>query len=245
MLDLYTLHSNPESLLGFDRKQFLSPEFALEYMFKHPELRSPELEQVLKQDPNTAYMYASKFLKHRWPEAEPIIMKSTNNAVFYAIYVIKGRWSEAEPYILHNLGRSVIYARDVLRHRWPELEKELLERERPGQITNYVEDVIKGPWPEAEQLLKTSRHYWKIYQSIVRLSLISTLANYGIEDYRIEQLKKEANRDEDGLTNRFMTIIAKHEIQGRWKEAEPFIKQDKKDWQKYIDVIKSIHVRKE
>lgn len=58
-----------------------------------------EIENVMKKEPEIAYLYASNILKRAWPEAEPYILGDPFIAYKYARRVLKRRWPEAEPVI--------------------------------------------------------------------------------------------------------------------------------------------------
>ena len=58
-----------------------------------------DLENVIKEDPQVAFVYATNILKQPWPEAEPYIMKEPIEAYRYAKEILKRRWPEAEPII--------------------------------------------------------------------------------------------------------------------------------------------------
>ena len=72
-MDLYSKHTNPETLYGY-KDRFKIPSFAWEEAFATGE----------------------------WTEAEPYIMKDPSSAFPYARWVIGDRWTEAEPYIMKN-----------------------------------------------------------------------------------------------------------------------------------------------
>lgn len=57
------------------------------------------LENVIKIEPEVAFLYAANYLKRDWPEAEPYILKDPFVAYKYARRVLKRRWPEAEPVI--------------------------------------------------------------------------------------------------------------------------------------------------
>jgi hypothetical protein len=124
-------------------------------------LRRPEDEPAIMQNPGKAYHYAKDVIKGRWPEAEPVIMKNPGTAYHYAKDVIKGRWPEAEPYIIQgakstsdSIGISIIvdYARDVIGGRWPKAEPVIIKN--PEYAYQYARKVIGGRWPEAEPYIR-------------------------------------------------------------------------------------------
>jgi len=76
--------------------------------------RFPEIEPVIKRDPQQASQYARDVIGGRWTEAEPIIMRGPQWAYEYARDVIKGRWLEAEPFIMKDSFVASLYTKDVM-----------------------------------------------------------------------------------------------------------------------------------
>jgi hypothetical protein len=65
MKNLYSLHSNPEQLFGYDQANYRVPEMAYQLAKEKPELRK-QLEPVIMKDPEWAYRYARNILKRPW-----------------------------------------------------------------------------------------------------------------------------------------------------------------------------------
>jgi hypothetical protein len=99
MKNLYSLHSNPEQLFGYDQAKYRIPIVVYELAKKKPKLRK-QLEPVIMKDPEWAYFYARDVRKRPWPEAEPVIMTNPRWAYNYALGILKRPWPEAEPYIM-------------------------------------------------------------------------------------------------------------------------------------------------
>ena len=68
-------------------------------LFKNNKKYMTDLENVIKEDPQVAFLYVLNILKRPWPEAEPYIMKEPIEAYRYAKEILKRRWPEAEPII--------------------------------------------------------------------------------------------------------------------------------------------------
>ena len=98
-MNLYSKHTNPESLYGY-KDRFKIPSFAWEEAFATGEWT--EAEPYIMKDPSSAFLYVMYVMERRWSEAEPYIMKDPYYAFLYARDVIEGRWKEAEPYIMKN-----------------------------------------------------------------------------------------------------------------------------------------------
>ena len=99
-------------------------------------IKTKDRLDVIKKDPQSAYLYSKKILNGRWTEAEPYIMQDPFYAYVYAKHVLKQRWPEAEPYIMKN----------------------------PTWAYQYALYVIKDKWPEAEPTIKKDKHYNNIYK---------------------------------------------------------------------------------
>ena len=126
-MNIYNLHSNPETLAGFDQRAEV-PEILEELVYTKQE---PAIEQKIMQDPYWAYRYARDVLEERWPEAEPVIMKDPKSAYLYARSFFKGvGWPEAEKYIIKDPWSAFEYAKDVLEERWPAAEKDIMKDAR-------------------------------------------------------------------------------------------------------------------
>jgi lambda repressor-like predicted transcriptional regulator len=124
-MNLYEFHSEPKSLIHFDRAHELVPELFVDTRYgsvRFPQELSNTQLGALSRVPKLAYNYAKTVLKRRWPEAEPHIMKDPVLAHDYAKTVIKGEWKEAEKYILQRADCAAAYAQNVLKKRWPEAE---------------------------------------------------------------------------------------------------------------------------
>ena len=139
-------------------------------------LRRPEDEPAIMQNPGKAYHYAKDVIKGRWPEAEPYIIQGAKSMsdsigisilVDYARDVIGGRWPEAEPVIRKNPEYAYQYARKVIGGRWPEAEPYI--RQDPVWALFYARDVIKGRWPEAEPVIMKSPRRWAEYAKLFNL----------------------------------------------------------------------------
>jgi len=171
------------------------------------DLRRPEDEPAIMQNPGKAYHYAKDVIKGRWPEAEPYIIQGAKSIiqsgksmsdsigisilVGYARDVIGGRWPEAEPVIMKNPEYAYQYARDVIEGRWPEAEPYI--RQDPVWALFYAQKVIGGRWPEAEpEIMKNPQSAYQYARDV---------------------------------------------IQGRWPEAEPVIMKFPSRWAEYTKLF--------
>ena len=166
-MNLYQLHSNPKTLYGYERMLEI-PKIAYkqaEDKYYETGLRSPELEQVIGRDPQTAYLYAIGILRKRWPEGEPAIATSPEFAYQYARSVIKGRWHEAEPVIAKHPKFAYQYAHERNR-TWKDMGKEEVESviaQHPMYAYYYARWVMQSRWPEAEPYIKQDPVWWEEY----------------------------------------------------------------------------------
>ena len=104
-MNLYQLHSNPESLYKYSEAPYRIPSLAFdiaEKQYQKTGQRDSELESVIAQDPKLAYRYAYSVIKKRWREAESVIARDPKWAFWYAVDVIKKRWPEAETVIAQD-----------------------------------------------------------------------------------------------------------------------------------------------
>ena len=124
-MDLYKLHSNPETLDGFDQQSNV-PEILRDLARSKQDLA---IEQKIIKHPRFAYEYAEYVLDRRWPEAEKYIMKHPESAHRYANKFFKDGWPEAEQYIMTDPTWAARYAIDVVERRWPEAEDDIIEDE--------------------------------------------------------------------------------------------------------------------
>ncbi len=125
-MNLYSLHSDPEELYGFDIIPYKMPKLAFELAKSNPGLR-PKLEPAIMKDPYSAYCYAYLVLNRPWPEAEPYIMKDPKYAYWYVKHVLGRPWPEAEPYIKTDPYYAYSYALYILRRRWQEAEPYIMK----------------------------------------------------------------------------------------------------------------------
>ena len=143
MINLFKLHSNPETLYGYD------------HIIQIPQMawamtdvkQKRKMTDLWLKDPETAVRYATKVMEKRWPEAEPIIAKSAKYAYEYANF-FPGRFLEGEPAIATVPTFAYSYARHKIGGRWPEGEAAIATD--PDEALNYADKIIKGPWPPGE-----------------------------------------------------------------------------------------------
>ena len=137
-MNLYQLHSNPESLYGYSEAPYRIPSIAYELAakkYRRTGQRDPKLESVIAQDPYRAYLYAHHFIRGRWPEGERVIAQDPGWACEYALNIIGRRWPRAEPAIAQDPWWAYYYARNVINDRWPEAESVIAQD--PGSWKSY------------------------------------------------------------------------------------------------------------
>ena len=81
-MNLYKLHSNPESLANFE-KLLEMPELLWE-IFKHDKNKLREYEDVWAKDAVTSYEYANRVVDGRFEKGEDAIATEPQYAYFYA-----------------------------------------------------------------------------------------------------------------------------------------------------------------
>ena len=115
MLNLYTLHSNPEILDHYDNIDMILPlVFWDKYKNNIPELK--KREKYIAKYPEYAYKYAKNILKKPFVLGEPSIAKDPAAAYFYVKNILKKPFVLGEPSIAKNPASAYTYARDVLKN---------------------------------------------------------------------------------------------------------------------------------
>lgn len=128
-MNLYQLHSDPESLYGYKEARYRIPKVAWDYVSNMPRgkfQRDPKIERAILQDPRTAVQYVLTFFPkgERWPEAEPLFLKDPNSAFHYVRHHLFEPWPEGESVIAQDPWFGYYYARDIKNARLePENEK--------------------------------------------------------------------------------------------------------------------------
>lgn len=117
-MNLYNLHTNPESLPGYDIASESIPALAWGIFEFEPE-EMKKREHLWVQDPKYAYLYARHIIKNRFPEGEAAIAKKPHYAYSYAAHVTHKRFPEGEPAIARNAYYSYHYAANILNDRFP------------------------------------------------------------------------------------------------------------------------------
>ena len=221
-MDLYSKHTNPETLYGY-KDRFEIPGFAYEEARLTGEWT--EAEPYIMKDPKYAYLYAMDAIQDEWPEAEPYIMKSPEYAYMYARDIRKkGRWPEAEPYIMKDPYSAYWYARYVIEGRFPEAEPYIMKD--PEYAYMYARDIRKkGRWSEAEPAIATSH-------------VVIRYANDVINDDVTHGFKKRWKEAEpyilrDAQKSALYAIM----LNTPWEEAEPIIRTSNYWWGRYESMV--------
>jgi hypothetical protein len=140
-MNLYDLHSKPESLKHYDCHQETVPDlFWDKYTHQPAELK--KREQYIAKHGRYAFVYALRY--GRFPAGEAAIAKSPELAYLYARDVIKGPWKPGEKAITTDPLYTYAYARDVIKGRWEPGEEALATD--PTHAHMYALHVIKGPF---------------------------------------------------------------------------------------------------
>ena len=137
-MNIYNLHSKPESLDHFEKVTETNPAiFWDKYKDNKEELkkRQKHIAKSLKY----AYRYAKDILKAPFPAGEEAIAKDYAKDYAYAYY----------------------YARDVLKGPFPAGEEAIAKSAEYSYY--YVRDVLKGPFPAGEEAISKDAGYAKLY----------------------------------------------------------------------------------
>jgi len=143
-MNLYDLHSKPETLKGYHQR------------FKVPELAYQEAINRV----SSSYLGVSVVTNRgeRFPDLEPAIAKSAEWAVKYAYTVIGGRFPEGEAAIAIVPHWAFQYALNVIRGRFPEGEPVIAKS--PEWAVKYARHVLKKRWRKAEPVIATDLDVW-------------------------------------------------------------------------------------
>ena len=113
-MNLYDLHSDPESLDHFEKISDNNPDFFWEkYKNKPEELK--KREKHIAKSPIHTYQYARDVLKGPFPLGEEAISKGTQFAYSYARDILQGPFPAGEEAIAKNSNFAFQYAGAVLK----------------------------------------------------------------------------------------------------------------------------------
>ena len=117
-MNLYKLHSNPESLDHFEKVTDNNPAiFWDKYKNKPEELK--KREKHIAKSAKYAYSYAEDILKGPFPAGEEAIAKDKTYAFLYARDYLKGPFPAGEVAIAKDARFANFYAADVLKGPFP------------------------------------------------------------------------------------------------------------------------------
>lgn len=140
------------------------------------------------------------------------------------------RVTKYEPLIMTSVDYVIEYAKDVLGGRFPRYEKMVLAKHDLRNAEKYYSKVIAPKrWPEFEMLLPSNPMMYLMYaiKTGFRIKSIEPdilkLANDSIDDYNGRC--KIAHE---------LVLYAKNVIKGKWPEAEPFIRTDEYEYERYL-----------
>ena len=117
-MNLYNLHSNPESLDLYGKVTETNPDFFWEkYKNKPEELK--KREKYIAKSPFYAYSYAKNILKGPFPTGEEAIAKKAEYSYYYADTVIERPFPAGEEAIATDQYYAIEYAKDILKGPFP------------------------------------------------------------------------------------------------------------------------------
>ena len=113
-MNLYNLHSKPESLNFYEKVFETNPEFFWsKYKKNKKELKKKE--KYIVKSAQYSYYYALTILESQFPAGEEAISKDTRNAYLYAKYILNGPFPAGEEVIAKNISLANQYAENVLK----------------------------------------------------------------------------------------------------------------------------------
>lgn len=143
--ELFDQNDNSISKEQFISQTNLNPDQLAELASKHKKAIDVSRKEVVKNDPETAYVYAINVLGKRFPEGEKAIASHPGYAYNYARFVLGDRFSQGEKAIASSAKDAYEYALHVIKGRWPEGEKVIASSPRHGLL--YARYVINDRDP--------------------------------------------------------------------------------------------------
>ena len=113
-MNLYNLHSKPESLDFYDTISETNPDFFWKkYRNNREELK--KREKYIAKSPNNAFYYARDVLKGPFPAGEEVIAKNIDFAYYYVRDILKGPFPAGEEAISKDADSAFQYAKHALK----------------------------------------------------------------------------------------------------------------------------------
>jgi hypothetical protein len=120
--NFFDYHSEPNKLVGYDKKNELLPSMVLDAVKKSGR-STIEQEKVIARSARYSFVYARDVLKKRFPLGEDTIAKDINYTLQYARDVVKGRWPKGEKILLTYSFFAYLYCKDIMKKTWVDAEK--------------------------------------------------------------------------------------------------------------------------
>ena len=113
-MNLYNLHSDPQSLLYFEEVPEIVPDLFWDKYKNNPE-ELKKREREISKYAEYSYYYARGVLEGPFPLGEAAIAKRGVYAYYYARFVLKDPFPAGEAAIATNPGCALAYATTVLK----------------------------------------------------------------------------------------------------------------------------------
>jgi len=163
-MDLYRLHTDRESLYGFDK---IAPQQVWAWHQHEPKEMTP-YEQVIKKDPKYAFKYASA-MKLRYNgyivPMEDVMVNDAHLAYGWANEILLGRFKEGEPVIAKDIRFAYQYAFSIIKGRWKEAEDTIATDAM--ESLKYASNVMQGRFPKGEAKMKEDKQIYDMYVDMV------------------------------------------------------------------------------
>ena len=128
-MNLYKLHSNPESLDLYEKVSETNPDVFWEKYKKNKE-ELKKRETYIAKDAFFAYLYAKNVLKGPFPAGEEAIAKDYAYAYYYARDVLKGPFPLGEAAIAKSAFFTIQFTQNILKKDFY-LNDELIAKYKP------------------------------------------------------------------------------------------------------------------
>jgi lambda repressor-like predicted transcriptional regulator len=170
-MNLYKLHTNPESLYGYKKATERVPDIAWEtHKRNHDKLR--ELEDTWTKSAQYSYWYARDILKNRFPKGEDTIATNDVASFLYAVFVLRPLgiigFPKGEDAIATNAEYSYLYAKSVLEGKFPKGEDAIATNAEYSY--RYARVILEDRFPKGEDAIRGSE-YQESYEELFGVKL--------------------------------------------------------------------------
>ena len=196
-MNLYNLHSKPESLDFYEKVTDNNPDFFWKkYKNKPEELK--KREKYIVTSAKYAYQYARDVLKGPFPAAEAIIAKDAYYAYEYAQGVLKGPFPAGEEAIAKKTEYAYEYTKNILKGPFP-LGEEAIASDKIStkfsyldQTYGYEDDIGNSVSWKVKDIID---HVKDIKPELIKVELFKGFLEYVEKTYDTDDWLRVKNAD--------------------------------------------------